>query len=80
MGLPVGLAKEARMTFDDLDPRPQRGAALIALGREDLDLYAVEELGERIEALEAEIMRVRSALAAKAAKKSAADALFNFRS
>ncbi|WP_396593688.1 DUF1192 family protein [Brevundimonas sp. R86498] len=67
------------MTFDDLDPRPQRGAALTALGREDLDLYAVEELGERIEALEAEITRVRTALAAKAAKKSAADALFNFR-
>ncbi|MBX9614215.1 MAG: DUF1192 domain-containing protein [Caulobacteraceae bacterium] len=67
------------MTFDDLDPRPQRGAALTALAREDLDLYAVEELGERIEALEAEITRVRTALAAKAAKKSAADALFNFR-
>lgn len=66
------------MTFDDLDPRPQRGATLTALGREDLDLYAVEELGERIEALEAEIARVRAALAAKAAKKSAADALFNF--
>ncbi|MDP3405355.1 MAG: DUF1192 domain-containing protein [Brevundimonas sp.] len=67
------------MTFDDLDPRPQRGAALTALAREDLDLYAVEELGERIEALETEITRVRTALAAKAAKKSAADALFNFR-
>jgi uncharacterized small protein (DUF1192 family) len=78
MGLFRGLAKEAGMTFDDLDPRPQRGAALTALGREDLDLYAVEELGERIEALEAEIARVRAALAAKAAKKSAADALFNF--
>lgn len=78
MGVCEGLAKEARMTFDDLDPRPQRGATLTALGREDLDLYAVEELGERIEALEAEIARVRAALAAKAAKKSAADALFNF--
>lgn len=66
------------MTFDDLDPRPQRGAALTTLGREDLDLYAVEELGERIEALETEIARVRAAIAAKAAKKSAADALFNF--
>lgn len=67
------------MTFDDLDPRPQRGAALAALGREDLDLSSVEELGERISGLEAEIARVRSAIAAKAAKKSAADALFNFR-
>ncbi len=66
------------MTFDDLDPRPQRGAALTALGREDLDLYSVEELTERIAALEAEIVRDRAAIAAKSAKKSAADALFNF--
>lgn len=65
--------------FDDLDPRPQRGAALKALGREDLDLYAVDELNERIEALEAEIARARQAIEAKQSKKSAADALFNFR-
>ena len=78
MGLFGVLAKEATMTFDDLDPRPQRGAAMAALGREDLDLYSAEELGERIEALEAEIRRVRGAVAGKAAKKSAADALFNF--
>lgn len=67
------------MTFEDLEPRPQRGANLKALSREDLDLYAVEELNERIEALEAEIERSKSAIAAKEAKKSAADALFNFR-
>ena len=72
------VAKEATMTFEDLDPRPQRGAAMAALGREDLDLYSVAELGERIEALEAEITRARNAIAGKAAKKSAADALFNF--
>lgn len=66
------------MTFDDLDPRPQRGAALKALGREDLDLYAVEELQERISNLEAEIARSRAAIETKASKKSAADALFNF--
>jgi uncharacterized small protein (DUF1192 family) len=64
--------------FEDLDPRPTRGATLMAIGREDLDLYAVEELSERIEALEAEIARVRAALEAKKSKKSAADALFNF--
>ncbi len=68
------------MTFDDLDPRPQRGAALNAIGREDLDLYAVEELQERIATLEAEIARVRTAIDTKAAKKNAADALFNFSS
>ena len=66
------------MTFDDLDPRPQRGAALNAVGREDLDLYAVEELQERIATLEVEIARVRTAIDTKAAKKNAADALFNF--
>jgi uncharacterized small protein (DUF1192 family) len=66
------------MTFDDLDPRPQRGAALKAIGREDLDLYAVEELQERISDLEAEITRSRAAIETKASKKSAADALFNF--
>ncbi len=78
MGLFEVLAKEATMTFEDLEPRPQRGAAIASLGREDLDLYSVDELGERIEALEAEIARARAAIASKAAKKSAADALFNF--
>ena len=72
------LAKEATMTFEDLEPRAQRGAAMASLGREDLDLYSVDDLGERIEALEAEIARARAAIASKAAKKSAADALFNF--
>jgi uncharacterized small protein (DUF1192 family) len=66
------------MTFEDLEPRPQRGANLAALPREDLDLYSVEELNERISALQTEIERSKAAIAAKAAKKSAADALFNF--
>lgn len=66
------------MTFEDLEPRPVRGATLMALGREDLDLYSVEELDERIEALQAEIGRARSAISGKQDKKSAADALFNF--
>ncbi|WP_333591111.1 DUF1192 domain-containing protein [Brevundimonas sp.] len=65
------------MTFDDLEPRPQRDAALAALAREDLELYSGEELHERIAALEAEITRIRTALDAKKAKISAADALFN---
>ncbi len=66
------------MTFDDLEPRPERGAALKALVREDLDLLSVDELSERIETLEAEIGRVRQAIQSKQSKKSAADALFNF--
>lgn len=67
------------MVFDDLDPRPQRGAALTALAREDLDLHSVEELSERIDALKVEIVRVEAALEAKKNKKNAADALFTFR-
>ena len=67
------------MSFEDLEPRPQRGEALSALGREDLDLYAVEELQERIAALEAEIARSRAAIEGKSSQRSAADALFNFR-
>lgn len=66
------------MTFEDLEPRPTRGATLTALGREDLDLYSVQELEERIEVLQAEIERARAAISGKQAKKSAADALFNF--
>ena len=67
------------MTFEDLEPRTGRGATLSALSREDLDLYAVDELEERIEALEGEIARCKSAIEAKRSKKNAADALFNFR-
>lgn len=67
------------MTFEDLEPRPQRGAAMSLLGREDLDLYSVEELNERISLLEAEIARSRGAIDGKSSQRSAADALFNFR-
>ncbi|MDQ1193227.1 uncharacterized small protein (DUF1192 family) [Brevundimonas vesicularis] len=64
--------------FEDLEPRPQRGEPLRALSREDLDVYAVEDLLERIAALEAEIARSRAAIETKRSKKNAADALFNF--
>src|SRR5690606_38868715 len=71
--------RETAMVFEDLEPRPARGATLVLLGREDLDDYAVEELEARIAALEAEIVRVRAALDHKKSRKSAADALFNFK-
>jgi uncharacterized small protein (DUF1192 family) len=57
-------------------PRVGRGALLAELGREDLDNYAVEELRERIEGLQAEIVRVQARLAAKQSGRAAADALF----
>ncbi len=66
--------------FEDLEPRPARGAPLIALTREDLDGYSVEDLKERIAALEAEIARAKAAIDGKSSQRSAADAMFNFRS
>ena len=66
------------MAFEELEPRPVPGAALKTLVREDLDPYGVEELEERISALEGEIERVRAALHKKRDRKNAADALFSF--
>lgn len=66
--------------LEDPAPRPGgRGALIRDLAREDLDPYAVEELRERIEGLETEIARTRAALERKAARRSAADALFSFK-
>ena len=65
--------------LDENEPRPARGAALISVTREDLSLYGVQELKERIETLEGEIARVRAALDGKQSTKSAADALFSFK-
>ncbi|WP_426022766.1 DUF1192 domain-containing protein [Brevundimonas sp. PWP3-1b1] len=64
--------------FEDIEPRPQRGEPLRALSREDLDVYSIEDLQERIAALEDEIKRSSNAIEAKRSKKNAADALFNF--
>ena len=58
------------------EPRRLRGQSLIDLGREDLDLYAVEELEERIAGLRAEIERVQAQMEKKRSGRAAADALF----
>jgi uncharacterized small protein (DUF1192 family) len=58
------------------EPRRLRGQALIDLGREDLDLHAVEELEERIAGLRAEIERVQAQMEKKRSGRAAADALF----
>ena len=57
-------------------PKHGRGEALTEATREDLDLFAVEELNERIETLEGEIRRVRAQIDRKQQGRSAADALF----
>jgi len=56
-------------------PRPSGDAASL-LAKEDLSPYSIDELGERIALLEAEIARVTSHRAKVTAHRSAADALF----
>lgn len=68
------------MTFDESEPRLARGASLIAAAREDLDVFSVKELEDRIQQLDAEIARARAAIESKRSRKDAADALFSFRS
>lgn len=64
------------MIEEPAEPRRGRGQALMEVAREDLDLYAVEELQERIDLLQAEIARTRAQLDRKQAGRAAADALF----
>jgi uncharacterized small protein (DUF1192 family) len=59
-------------------PRAARGALLDQLAREDLDLYAVEELRDRIDRLETEIQRVQRVMERKQSGRAQADALFSF--
>ena len=63
--------------LDEAAPRRTRGQTLVELAREDLDLYAVEELQERIAALEAEIARTRDKLNRKQQAMAAANSLFS---
>jgi uncharacterized small protein (DUF1192 family) len=67
------------MAEEPAEVRRGRGAALIDLAREDLELFGVEELQERIEALEAEIARARAQMERKHKGRAAADALFSKR-
>lgn len=63
---------------EELTARVQRGQALVAVGREDLELYGVEELDERVGLLEAEIDRTKAEIGKRGSKRAAAEALFNF--
>lgn len=65
------------MAEEDAVPvRRPRGWAVTELAKEDLELLGVGELEERIEALEAEIARIRRQMERKRAGRAAADALF----
>ena len=59
------------MSFEDLPKKP----AAITVG-ESLDLLSVAELEHRVQALESEIDRVKSAIQSKIASKNAADSFF----
>jgi len=65
------------MLEEPAEPRTARGQALKEALREDLEVYAVADLEERIAELEREIARVKVQLEKKRAGRSAADALFN---
>jgi uncharacterized small protein (DUF1192 family) len=54
-----------------------RGQRLLEAVREDLDLFGVSELEERLEVLEAEARRVRAQIEKKRSGRAAADALFS---
>ncbi len=66
------------MLEEPAEPRRGRGLALIDLAKEDLELYGVEELEDRIEQLQAEVFRTKAQLDRKKAGRAAADALFKF--
>lgn len=62
--------------MDDEDLPRRRGDAASQLSRESLDTYSQDELGDRIELLEAEIARVKAHRDKASAHRLAADALF----
>jgi uncharacterized small protein (DUF1192 family) len=63
------------MDPDDLLPR-RVDDPLVLLAKQDLDPLSVEELRERIETLEAEILRVRTKLDGSVSFRAQADSLF----
>lgn len=70
------------MIEDDLPLKfrnAEGAAALIALTREDLDPYSVEDLATRVTLMEGEIKRIKAALERKKNRLSDADALFSFK-
>jgi uncharacterized small protein (DUF1192 family) len=63
------------MDLDELFPS-KPDDPLVLLGRQDLDPLSVDELHARIEALEAEIVRVRSKIDAAVNHRASAEQLF----
>jgi uncharacterized small protein (DUF1192 family) len=63
------------MDLDELFPNKPEDP-LTLLGRQDLDPLSVDELHARIEALEAEIARVKAKIDASMSFRANADAIF----
>lgn len=63
------------MDLDELFPN-KPDDPLVQLGRQDLDPLSVDELHARIEALEAEIARVRAKIDTAVNHRASAEALF----
>jgi len=64
------------MADEPAEARRGRGQSLIEATREDLDLFSVSELHERVEILRGEIARVGAQIDRKQGSRAAADALF----
>ena len=64
------------MMDEPADVRLGRGQRLAEALKEDLELYAVAELEDRIDMLRSEIARVQAQIDRKRAGRAAADALF----
>jgi len=62
--------------MDDDDLPRRRDDVLTALARQPLDPLSIDELDDRVAALEAEIERIRAHRAAATSQKAAAEALF----
>ncbi|WP_342640821.1 DUF1192 domain-containing protein [Rhodoligotrophos ferricapiens] len=74
-GLACFCVRKGRETMINEGDEVRRKSTEIRLG-EPLDMLSVEELSERIKALEAEIERVQSALKARQGSMAAAEKLF----
>ena len=66
---------DSAVDLEDLFPS-KPDDPVVALARQDLDPMSIEELGERIEALKAEIARVEAHIDAVNKHRSAAEELF----
>ena len=64
------------MFEEPVEPRAFNRGALSETTHEDLEIYGVAELEERIDALQAEITRTKAQLDKKRAGRDAANALF----